>query len=166
VDADLEALGVRLEQRPADYNAMIQKVISPARDFDAFITAFENDFRINLRDLFHSAEAGPFQFAGYRNPRVDTLIELTARTMPRAEAKPLYTESQRIIRDDQPWAFLYYAPELVLVSERAHDLDMDIRGVLVNAGRWWLTGGPATAAPAPPGDSAGRSPAPGAETPQ
>jgi hypothetical protein len=54
IDADLEELGVRLEQRSVDYNAMIQRVISPERDFDAFITSFENDFRINLRDLFHS----------------------------------------------------------------------------------------------------------------
>lgn len=169
IAADLQELGVRLEQRPVDYNAMIQRVISPERNFDAFLTSFESDFRINLRDLFHSAAlAGPYQFAGYRNPRVDTLIDLTSRTLPRAEARPLYAELQRILRADQPWGFLYYAPELVLVSERAHGVDMDVRGVLVNAGRWWLAGGGsvATAGPAAPGDSAGRVRGPGLEPPR
>lgn len=167
VDADLEELGVTLEQRSVDYNAMIQRVISPQRDFDAFITAFENDFRINLRDLFHSAAAqGPYQFAGYRNARVDTLIDLTSQALPREQARPLYAELQRIIRDEQPWAFLYYAPELVLVSEQARDVEMDVRGVLVNAARWWLTGGGASGAPAAPGDSAARSPGRGPAPPQ
>jgi len=162
VDADLEAVGVRLELRPIDYQTMIQRVISPQRDFDGFITAFENDFRINLRDLFHSgAEGGPYQFAGYHNPRVDTLIDLTSRPLPRAQAKPLYVELQRIIRAEQPWTFLYYAPELVLVSDRLHNADMDVRGVLVNASRWWVSGGSATGARATPGDSAVRSPDPG-----
>jgi peptide/nickel transport system substrate-binding protein len=162
IDANLEELGVNLEQRSVDYNAMIQRVISPQRDFDAFITAFENDFRINLRDLFHSgAGQGPYQFAGYRNARVDTLIDLTSRAQPREQARPLYSELQRIIRDEQPWAFLYYAPELVLVSEQARDVEMDVRGVLVNAPRWWLRGGGAAGAPAARGDSAGRSPGPG-----
>ena len=147
IDADLEELGIRLEQRSVDYNAMIQRVISPARDFDAFITSFENEFRIDLHDLFHSgADRGPFGFAGYHNPRVDTLIDLTSRAMPRERAKPLYSELQRIMRDDQPWGFLYYAPELVLVAERARGVDMDVRGVLVNAPRWWLAGGGARVA--------------------
>ena len=164
VDADLEELGVTLEQRSVDYNTLIQRVISPERDFDAFLTAFETDFRINLRDLFHSAaEQGPYQFAGYHNPRVDTLIDLTARALPRAEARPLYAELQRIMRAEQPWAFLYYAPELVLVSERARDLRMDVRGVLTGAAGWWLADGGARpgAAPAAPGDSADRSRGPG-----
>ena len=167
IDADLEELGIRLEQRSVDYNAMIQRVISPERDFDAFLTSFENDFRINLRDLFHSAAAqGPFQFAGYHNPRVDTLIDLTSKPLSRDQARPLYAELQRIIRDEQPWGFLYYAPELVLISERAQGVELDVRGVLVNASRWWLAGGGATTAPVAPGDSGGRSPAPDRARPQ
>lgn len=160
VDADLEAIGVRLEQRPLDFSVMVQDFSTPARDFDAFLIAWESDFRINLHGAFHSgAEAGPFQFAGYRNPRVDSLIERTQGALPREQARPLYAELQRIMREEQPWGFLYYYPELVVVSERVNDVTMDIRGALVSIRDWWLSG-PATAAPARPGDSAGRSPAP------
>ena len=160
IDADLEAVGVDVQLRALEFNTMVQDFTSAARDFDAILLGWESDFRINLEGLFHSrAEAGPLQFAGYRNPAVDSLIDRTLQALPRQEARPLYARLQRIMRDDQPWTFLYYYPDLALVSDRVQDVEMDIRGELVNVSRWWVQGPPAGAA-ASPGDSAGRAPGP------
>ncbi|HSJ12800.1 MAG TPA: ABC transporter substrate-binding protein [Longimicrobiales bacterium] len=157
IDADLEAIGVTLDQRPTDFGTMVQDFTGQARDFDAILLGWESDFRLNLRDIFHSdAAAGPFQFAGYSNPQADTLIDRALAARSHEEARPLYAELQRILRDDQPWGFLYYYPELYLVRDRVRGLRMDLRGALVNVTEWWLSG-PGPGGAGAPGDSAARS---------
>ena len=161
VDSDLEDLGVTLDQQPVDFGTMVQDFTGAARNFDAILLAWESDVRVNLRDIFHGAAVnGPFQFAGYRNARVDTLIDRIQVTTSREQAQPLYDELQRILRAEQPWTFLYYYPELFLMRDRVRNVHMDTRGALVNVTEWWLSGPTVPAAAAPPGDSGDRSPGP------
>jgi peptide/nickel transport system substrate-binding protein len=78
----------------------------------------------------------------------------------RDEAAPIYAELQRILRDEQPWTFLYYFSDLVVLRDRLQNVQMDIRGALVNVHEWWVTD---AREPAPErGDSAARSPGPAA----
>jgi peptide/nickel transport system substrate-binding protein len=159
IRSNLAAVGVRMTTRPVDMGTLIHDFTGTGRNFQAIIMGWESDFRINLRDTFHSdAYDGQFQFASYRNPRVDLLIDSVSRARQRDEAIPIYAELQRILRDEQPWTFLYYFPDLVLMRERLQGVEMDIRGALTNVTRWWVTGPPPDA-PAP-GDSAGHDPAP------
>lgn len=163
IRADLTRVGVRVTTRQVESNTLIQDLISPARNFQAAIMGWESDLRVNLRDTFHGGSYdGIYQTASYRNPRVDLLIDSVGRTMNRAEATPIYHELQQILRDEQPWTFLYYFPDLVVMRDRLQDVEMDIRGALVNVTRWWLSG-PAPADARVPGDSAARDPGPAAE---
>jgi len=139
IRADLADVGVRLVPRPVDFSTMIGNLTSPQRNFDGALMGWENDIRISLKDLFHSTALGsPYQFASYANPVVDSVIDAAARTIARDAARPLYSRLQRLIRDDQPWTFLYYYSDLNTASERLQDVHMDIRGTFVNAGKWWL----------------------------
>ena len=140
IRGDLARIGVRVETRPTDWGTMIEDFTSPDRRFEAILLGFETDFRVNLYDTFHSGALGtPNQFASYSNPRVDSLIDRTrlARTM--SEARPLYAEIQRILRDEQPWSFLYYYPDLVLLNDRLQGVEMDDRGGLMSISKWWVT---------------------------
>lgn len=155
IRGDLARIGVRIETRPTDWGTMIEDFTSPQRRFEAILLGFETDFRVNLYDTFHSGALGtPNQFASYSNPRVDSLIDRTrlARTMD--EARPLYSEIQRILRDEQPWSFLYYYPDLVLLNDRLQGVEMDDRGGLISIQNWWVSR--ARSAPAQ-SDSADRS---------
>lgn len=155
VRGDLAEIGVGMDLRFVDYSSLIQDAMTQ-RTFDAAQLAFESDFRLAFRDMFHSAEIdGGFQFAGYANPAVDSLIEALEVTVDREEARPLYEAFQRIMRDEQPWTILYYYPDLFTVNERVRNVQMDIRGVFTTLPQWWLS----DAAPAP-GDSVARSPSP------
>ena len=51
----------------------------------------------------------------------------------------MYAEIQRILRDEQPWSFLYFYPDLVLLRDRLQGVEMDDRGALLTVGRWWVT---------------------------
>lgn len=155
IRGDLARIGVRIETRPTDWGTMIEDFTSPDRRFEAILLGFETDFRVNLHDTFHSGALGtPNQFASYSNPRVDSLIDRTrlARTM--SEARPLYAEIQRILRDEQPWSFLYYYPDLVLLNDRLQGVEMDDRGGLISIQNWWVTRSRNTPAQS---DSAARS---------
>lgn len=140
IRGDLARIGVRIQTRPTDWGTMVEDFTSPQRNFDAILLGYENDFRLNLRDNFHSEALGtPNAFASYSNPVVDSLIDRTRLARTLDEARPFYSEIQRILRDEQPWSFLYYYPDLVLVSDRLQGVEMDDRGALMNVQSWWLT---------------------------
>ncbi|CAN5678825.1 peptide-binding protein [soil metagenome] len=158
IRGDLGTVGIRVAPNAVDGATMYQHLTSPSRPFDAVITGWESDFQINLRNIFHSAERdGMFGGAGYRNARVDSLIDAVAIAADRADAEPMYLELQRILRDEQPWSFLYYFADIVLIRDRLQGVEMDIRGALVNVREWWVSAPRQVPAP---GDSAARSPLP------
>jgi len=80
----------------------------------------------------------PYQIAAYSNPELDSLLDRAAATVDREAARPLWRRVQEILRDDQPWTYLYYSPHLYAIRERVQGVEMDIRGALVNLPRWWL----------------------------
>ncbi|MGH7506118.1 MAG: hypothetical protein ACRELX_10725, partial [Longimicrobiales bacterium] len=138
VQSDLAAVGVRLTPRPVDFSTLIGDISSTDRNFDAVLMGWQSDFRLGLRDLFHSAERdGPFQLAGYANPAVDSILDATATVTDRGEARPLWQRLQRIVREEQPWTFLWYAPDLYVIRERVQGVEMDIRGAFITLPEWW-----------------------------
>jgi peptide/nickel transport system substrate-binding protein len=139
---DLAAIGVRAATRPTEGATLIATITAADRKFDAVLLAWESDFRLNLRDTFHSdgVERGAFQLAGYSNAEVDALIDASSVEPDRERARPMLTRLQQILREEQPWSFLYSYPDTYLAAERVRDLEMDIRGAFVNVQRWWIPG--------------------------
>lgn len=150
VQADLARIGVRAVPRPTDFVAMIDDITSAERRFDAVFLTWEPDFRLrDLRDLFHSAMAGgPYQIATYRNAELDRLLDEAPALGDRNAARPLWRRVQEILRDEQPWTFTLYVPDLYAMRERIKGAEMDIRGAFVNLPRWWIAGGDGAAAAA------------------
>lgn len=139
VRADLDSVGVGMNIRQTEATTMFQAVSSPERPFDAALLAWEADFRLNLHDIFHSdAIDGPFQLASYSNREVDDLLDRAAMTLDRDAARPLWHRVQAILREEQPWAFLYYFPDVFAMRERVRGVEMDIRGTFVNVSDWWI----------------------------
>ncbi|MEJ2679590.1 MAG: ABC transporter substrate-binding protein, partial [Gemmatimonadota bacterium] len=133
IRGNLAAVGVRVIPQPVEGTTLIADVTSPDRRFDAFVFAWQGDFRLNLRNQFHSAEiGGPDQFASYRNAEVDSLLDAANLITDRKKALPLWYRLQRILRNEQPWTFLYYSPQVLLVRDRLRGAVMDSRGALVD----------------------------------
>jgi hypothetical protein len=72
---------------------------------------------------------------------VDALLDRAGSIVDRRESMPLWHQLQRILRDEQPWTFLYYYPDLILTSDRLETGAMDLRGVLASVTRWSLVSG-------------------------
>ncbi|HET9984742.1 MAG TPA: ABC transporter substrate-binding protein, partial [Longimicrobiales bacterium] len=149
VRAQLAAIGVRVVPRFLDFAAMIDIVSAPERRFDAVFMMFESDFRLGLRDQFHSAAIdGPFQLASYRNAEVDRILDAAPRITDRTRALPLWHRLQRILRDEQPWTVLWYAPELNAARASLRGLRTDVRGTFADVAEWRLDPAPGAVAAA------------------
>ncbi len=138
VQAQLARVGVRVQVEAEDAGIWRQDIESPERRFDAVPLGFDGDFRPMFRDQFHSSNLGrPFQWASYGNPAVDSILDRAPTTADQRQAKAMWHRFQEILRQDQPWTFLWYPPELILARSEVHGLDMDVRGALVNVTGWW-----------------------------
>ena len=141
VRADLARIGVRVVPRPLDYATLVENLSSEERKFDATFLIFETDLQLNLTDAFHSKSlGGPFQSASYSNPQVDRLLDQAMTAKTNADARTAWRGVQRILRDEQPWTFLWYHPELFVVNERVKNVNMDLRGFFTDLPRWWIAG--------------------------
>lgn len=139
VRASLAAVGVRARTQPTEATTLFADITSPERRFDAVLLGWSGDFRLDLRDLFHSdARGGPYQFASYANAEVDSLMDRAVREPEPALASPLWGRVQEILREEQPWTVLYYQIDAFLARDRVQGMEMDIRGALVNLPEWWL----------------------------
>jgi peptide/nickel transport system substrate-binding protein len=135
--AELARVGVKVNARPLDFATMIEDLTKPARNFDAAFLMFSTEYRLTIRDAFHSsAMEGPFQSASYKNAEVDRLLDRAEVVKNRNEAKQVWSRVQRILRDEQPWLFLWWAPDMIVARERVKGVQMDARGALVNIAQW------------------------------
>jgi peptide/nickel transport system substrate-binding protein len=140
IRADLERIGVKVTTRVVDFATLVPTVSKPDRNFDAAILAFTADLEPNLHDMFHSAAiAGRFQSASYSNPTVDRLLDRISKARDRKAALLAYRQLERILRDEEPWSFLYYAPDIVVMRKRVQNVELDIRGLVMNPGKWWVS---------------------------
>ncbi|MFP4622716.1 MAG: ABC transporter substrate-binding protein [Gemmatimonadota bacterium] len=147
---DLAGLGVAATTRLTEVTTLFADVTSPERRFEAALLGWSSDFRLDLRDLFHSdAMDGPYQFASYGNPRVDSLMDTAVTEPDRERAAPLWHQVQGILLEEQPWTLIYYQTDAFLARDRVRGMDMDIRGALVNLPGWWVEEARPELAPAP-----------------
>ena len=140
VRADLAAAGVRVEPRATEFGTMIEDVMSPERNFDAVQLGWVSDLNLNgLRDLFHSDNIGEgFQSASYSNPEVDSLLDRASTTVDRDEARPIWRRVQEVLREEQPWTFMFYYMELFAARDWLHTPELDVRGTMADIGEWWI----------------------------
>ncbi len=69
-----------------------------------------------LRHNFHSEGWGHARGVGFKNERLDELLEAGLRTVDMEERRELYFEAEQILLDEAPWIFLFWRPQ----AEAAH----------------------------------------------
>lgn len=139
IRADLQAIGVRATTRATEFATLIQDISTPQRNFDAVLIGFEADLLPDLRETFHSRYIdGPMQMASYSNPQLDALLDSIANTRDPTKQRALWSRTQTILRDEQPWTMLWFSPNITVARENVQNFAPDIRGLLVNITEWKL----------------------------
>lgn len=140
VQSDLRKLGIEVQPQIVEWATLIGQITSPdARDFDGVVMSWVVDYKLDDRDLFHSASANePYGWVGLADPRVDRLLDTLQLVADREAAIPLWREYQELIAELQPYMYLYFPERLDGVSRRLRDVKLDVRGDWVNAREWWI----------------------------
>jgi peptide/nickel transport system substrate-binding protein len=63
---------------------------------------------------------GSFNYAGYNNPRVQTLLDAARFLNDMSQRRRAYSEVTKILADDVPYLWLYFPKEYKLISTRLH----------------------------------------------
>lgn len=131
--ADFAAVGVDLVVEPVETpEALLARL--HLRDFDAALSGWTAGLFIDP-ELTWAPESS-FNFSGYRNPRVAELIAQGNAEPDYDKARPIWQELQRVIYEDQPHLFLYWADEIVAVHSRFQNAVIDIAGAYRRLWQW------------------------------
>lgn len=116
VKESLAAIGVECNPEPAQNIAQRLR----AHDFDAAFTAFGSpNLPFEFKQNWHSSNwPNGDNFIGYRNPVVDSLIDISRVEMDLTRRKQLTDQIQQLIADDQPVVFFYTPFEKIAYSRR------------------------------------------------
>ena len=136
----LADVGVAVELGVQEMGTLQARVLTPgSRDFGGFIMGWSHDFNINERDFFHSeaSDGHPYGWAGISDPALDRLLDTLPSIIERDSARPLWREYQERIIDLQPFTYLFFPQRLNGADGDLRGLEMDIRGELLSAARWY-----------------------------
>jgi len=110
VKQQLEKIGIRIEIRVLNYPTFL--ALSGRRKASTFGPGFWiNDYpdaMSFLEPMFHSksiSDEDSNNWSFYSNPRVDELLDRAHRELDGDERKKLYSQTQKILIDEAPWAF-------------------------------------------------------------
>ena len=97
-------------------NSIVQVSSVIPSDFQAFLTILDIPIDPDQYSLWHSTQENT-NISGYKNPRIDKLLEDGRKTLTIEERKKIYIDFQRFLVEDSPAAFLYY-PNLYTIERK------------------------------------------------
>lgn len=140
IQNQLRAAGAAVEVRTVEFTTLLQQ--HRERDYQAVLSEWTLDnFRVDPNPLFSCAEAqqpSSANRAGYCNPQADQLMQRGLQATDTDEARQIWGEYSRILRDDQPITFLVWAEQMSAVHDRLQGVEMDVRGKLLTIHDWWI----------------------------
>jgi len=119
IQNDLKKVGISTDTRTMEWAAYIKAV--DEGEPQIFRMGWIQDYPDPdnwLYVMFHSANAGPLgNHSFYSNPEVDKLLEEAQRNTDHATRMQLYTQAERLILNDAPWAILEHGINEILVKK-------------------------------------------------
>ena len=133
MQAELRKIGIDLVPRPYERTTWVSRL--RAREFVGSFWGWGWGPGVvgpNARMLFHSASVPPNgpNFAGYRNPRVDALIDSVIVETDTTRSRAMWGQIEQTLIDDAVYAPIFLDPEYYGVSARC-------RNVKFRGPEWW-----------------------------
>ena len=139
MQAELAIVGVEVRAELVEAATSIAQVESPERDYDGVIDSWSTEFKVDYRDMFHSSLLDArYQFSGIADQRLDQLLDTLQLIPERAAARPVWRQFQERLIELSPYTYLFFPDRLAGVNRRLREVNMDVRGDLVNIAGWWI----------------------------
>ncbi|MCD6526613.1 MAG: peptide-binding protein [Desulfuromonas sp.] len=134
-----QQVGVEVKLRVIEWASLLKEFIHPG-NFDATIMGWTVPIDPDAYNVWHSSKTGPgeLNFIGFKNARVDELLEQGRSTYDQAERKRLYDEFQQILAEELPYTFLFVPDALPVVARRFRGIEEAPSGIMHNFIRWYV----------------------------
>ncbi|HKD99944.1 MAG TPA: ABC transporter substrate-binding protein [Planctomycetota bacterium] len=134
IQQDLRKVGIDVEIDAVGFSELGDR--ARRGDFDAAIYGVQAPLQLKQGDLWKSG--APYNFADYRNPEVDHLVDGMREQADRARICEDLKQIQRIVYADQPVTFLRWFGRFVAVGPRFRDFHADALSSLGYLERCWV----------------------------
>jgi len=133
----LAAIGVEVTLRVMEWQAFLNTVVFP-RDFDTVLLGWSLSLSPDPYLLWHSDndKPGAFNFIGYRNRHVDTMIETMQKTVEREALAVMQREIFAAIVADNPYLFLYIPNAISVADRKIRNIEPALTGIWHNYIDW------------------------------
>jgi peptide/nickel transport system substrate-binding protein len=109
--------GIDMAIQKVEWSAFSKRLRT--HEFDACTLLWGSGPRSDPTQIWHSKSVeGGSNYIGYKNPKVDSLLEQARVSFDPAARTALYREFGAILHDEQPYTFLYIRPRLALVHAK------------------------------------------------
>lgn len=125
IKGSLDAIGVPTEMQIKDLGSWLKgNAIPPDQrpDNGSMVGRATRGMDYTLYRLFHSKVTT--NGSGFKDPRVDELLEAGRATTDEAEQKKIYAEIQTIIWEKAPYIFLWYQKQAIGVARSVEGLEV------------------------------------------
>ena len=137
IQEDLRQVG--LDVQPVVLERRTAGARRRAHDFDAFIGGWRLPTKVDLAVTFAtSAVEEGVNYGRYSSDELDSLLDQSEQAADFRDAKPLLDRAQQILRQDQPYTFLYWRERLVAFSTRVRDVQPNSQSPLFHLDQWWI----------------------------
>ena len=137
IQHQLRKAGIIMNLRVMEWQAFLNTVVLP-RNFEAVLMGWSLGLKPDAYSIWHSEsrKKGGFNFVGYKNERVDTLIKKAEKIVDQEKFDEIYREIFALITNDNPYLFLVIPNSITVVNKNIEPVSPSIIGVMHNAIDW------------------------------
>ena len=137
IQYQLKKAGVIMNLRVMEWQAFLNTVVLP-RNFEAVLMGWSLGLKPDAYSIWHSEsrKKGGFNFVGYKNEKVDTLIKKAEKIVNQEKFDEIYREIFKEITDDNAYLFLVIPNSITVVNKDIEPVTPSIIGVMHNAIDW------------------------------
>jgi peptide/nickel transport system substrate-binding protein len=132
VSDDLQRIGIRVVRQTVDAGDFVVALMNG--EFDGFIMGWRVGEKIDPTLYWHSK--GRYNLVSYNNAQVDSLIDVGVSMLDRKRAKLVWNEFQRIVYEEQPYAFLVVPDNIAAAHKRVRGLEGEVN--VAEATDYWI----------------------------
>ena len=108
------------------------------KDFDAGIAGWSAALFVDPKNIWGCGPEHAFNFPSYCDERVDQIIREGGVELDREKRRQMWREMQQLIYHDQPYTFLYWRSQPVLIHRRFKDVRANILARTYKLEEWWV----------------------------
>lgn len=107
-------------------------------EFEAYVGKWVPQRGMSLEAVWHSEATDRFNYGGFRNATVDSLLAFLRLEQPGPSEEELLLRLQRTIYAAQPYLFLFQDPRFALFSPRVQGERPNVLSSFWNLPEWWI----------------------------